>query len=675
MVPVLAVIAVNIRCCPLITFPRIEAAPSRMCGICGVAFSDRDRSIDAGALARMTETLHHRGPDGRGFHDAPGIALGMTRLSIVDLEHGDQPISNEDGTVTVICNGEIYNQRILRERLIEAGHRFRTHSDVEVIVHLYEDYGVDCLRHLRGMFGFALWDSNNRRLFLARDRLGIKPLHYALTADGCYFGSEQKAILASGAIERRIDVDALGELMTLGLARAPKTFFPGISRVPAGHYLLYEEGKTSLHEYWDVDFTPQAPRRSAGEWAEALREQLTDSVKLHLMSDVPVGAWLSAGLDSSSIVALMNQLGQRAIPTFTLAFDDPDLDEIGTQKLLYDFSGYDLDPSVTRCRADHAELLPRAQWHAEDPVVGGVEVPRMLLANDAAKRVKVVLTGEGSDELFGGYDYFRVDKALRAFAVVPRSMRGITGGLTAKRHPRASQVHRGPDQMGLVRYSNLVGPIRTENLLAPHIQHMLGGEHRNGDNVELRVPDAYTSWDPFSQFQYYEMKIRLPDRIENSLDRSSMAHSLEARVPFLDHVLVEFCAGIPASMKMRWLREKQVLRDAMRNVLPGELARRRKRGMATPVKQWLQDPLPEFAAELLSDGEVRRKGYFDADAVARLRARKDRGEGGYGRGLITVLMVQLWDEIFIQQRPRVDVTSPPSPYRSLPAQSDPPAQS
>jgi asparagine synthase (glutamine-hydrolysing) len=281
----------------------------------------------------------------------------------------------------------------------------------------------------------------------------------------------------------------------------------------------------------------------------------------------------------------------------------------------------------------------------------------MLLARAASERVKVVLTGEGSDELFGGYDYFRVDKALRAFAMVPRSMRGITSGLTARRHPRASQVHRGPDEMGLTRYSNLVGPIRTENLLAPHIRQILTeGAHRNGGGVELRVPDVYASWDPFSQFQYYEMKIRLPDRIENSLDRSSMAHSLEARVPFLDHVLVEFCAGIPASMKMRWLREKQVLRDAMRNVIPRELAERRKRGMATPVKQWLREPLPEFASELLSDGEVRRKGYFDAAAVARLRARQDRGEGGFGRGLMTVLMVQLWDEIFIQQRPRVHVT-------------------
>ncbi|MGK2963165.1 MAG: asparagine synthase (glutamine-hydrolyzing) [Gemmatimonadaceae bacterium] len=622
-----------------------------MCGICGVAFSDKDRPVDAGLLARMTAALHHRGPDGRGFHEAPGIALGVTRLSIVDLDTGDQPISNEDGTVTVICNGEIYNQATLREQLIAGGHRFRTYSDVEVIVHLYEDHGVDCLRHLRGMFGFALWDARNGRLLLARDRLGIKPVHYALTGDACYFGSEQKAILASGAIDRRLNIHALGELMTLGLARTPNTFVEGISRLPAGHYLLYEEGKASVHEYWDVDFTPRGIRYTAGEWAEALREQLTESVRLHLMSDVPVGAWLSAGLDSTSIVALMNRLGQRAIPTVTLAFEHPDFDEIRTQKLLYDFPGYDLEPHVTTCTAEHIALLPRAQWHAEDPVVGGVEIPRMLLAREAAEHVKVVLTGEGSDELLGGYDYFRVDKALRPFARLPRPVRRIAGTLAARRHPRASQVHVGPHEMRMARYSNLVGPIRTAySLLAPHVRQALAdSEQRKSNDAELRVPDAFESWDPFSQLQYYEMKIRLPDRIESSLDRASMAHSLEARVPFLDHVLVEFCAGIPASVKMRWLREKQVLRDAMRGVLPREIVERRKRGLASPVKHWLREPLPEFAAELLSDVEIRRKGYFDPVAVAQLRARCSKGKGPYERELMPVLMVQLWDAMFIRQ--------------------------
>ena len=606
-------------------------------------------------LARMTATLHHRGPDGRGFHSSAGIGLGMTRLSIVDLETGDQPISNEDGTVTIVCNGEIYNHEALRRELTASGHRFHTHSDVEVIVHLYEQYGLDCVRHLRGMFAFALWDARKRRLMLARDRLGIKPLHYSLSHDACYFGSEQKAILASGAVERRLNVHALSDLMRLGLTRTPKTFLTGVHRLPPAHYLLYENGNAALSEYWDVDFTPDSRRRSAGEWAEALREQLTESVRLHLMSDVPVGAWLSAGLDSSAVVALMGRLGQRGIPTYTLAFEHSDFDEIRSQKLLYDFPGYDLAATQATCSAADIDLLPKALWHSEDPLPGLLEIPRMLLARAASGSVKVVLTGEGSDEILGGYDYFRIDKALRRIGRLPLRLRQAIGNLAAKRHPRASRVYLGPGEMAMDRYARLTAPLNTEqaeSLLAAEVCHLVEESiaANNGENADLRLPESFGTWDPLSQLQYYEMKVRLPDRIELSLDRASMAHSLEARVPFLDHMLVEFCAKIPPSVKMRGLDEKHVLREAMRDVLPRELANRRKRGLTAPVKHWLRAPLPDFAADLLSDAEVKRTGYFDPAAVTRLRAHFDRGDDGFDRALMSVLLVQLWDDLFIRQR-------------------------
>lgn len=623
-----------------------------MCGICGVAFADRERPAEQDMLLRMTASLHHRGPDGRGFHISPGIGLGMTRLSIVDLETGDQPISSEDGSVTIVCNGEIYNHAQLRESLIARGHRFRTHSDVEVIVHLYEDFGVDCVQHLRGMFGFALWDNHNRRLLLARDRLGIKPLHYAITPEGCYFGSEQKAILASDAVERRLDVDSLADLVSQGVARTPRTFFTSIRRLPPGHVLLYGQGELSLHEYWDVDFTPNQTARSAGEWAEALREQLTESVRLHLMSDVPIGAWLSAGLDSASVVALMNRLGQRAIPTFTLAFDHPDFDEVRAQKLLYDFPGYDLDVDQATCGDEHIGLLPRVVWHVEDPVMGGVEIPRMLLARAAAQRVKVVLTGEGADELLGGYEFFRLDKVLRPFARLPRSVRRMVSALAASRFPRGSLVNAAPREVRMERYLDLTGPMRgtSDSVLSREILAQTAGREEAGQD-DIVLPEAFASWDPLSQLQYYEMKIRLPDRIESVLDRATMAYSLEARVPFLDHVLVEFCASIPSSVKMRWFTEKQVLRDAMRDVLPPELAQRKKRGMAAPLRHWMKSPLPEFAEELLSDTSLRRTGYFNPAVVARMRGRaghekKSRSAGG----LMSVLMVQLWDDLFIRRR-------------------------
>lgn len=623
-----------------------------MCGICGVAFADRERPADREVVARMTASLHHRGPDGRGYHIAPGIGMGMTRLSIVDLDTGDQPISNEDGTVTVICNGEIYNHSVLRDQLLARGHRFRTHSDVEVIVHLYEDLGAECVRHLRGMFGFALWDGRTKRLLLARDRLGIKPLHYSITAGGCYFGSEQKAILASDAVERRVDDSALADLILRGTVRTPRTMFADIRRVPPAHYLIYEQGDASLHEYWDVDFTPHHGRRSAGEWAEALREKLTESVRLHLMSDVPVGAWLSPGVDSSSIVALMNRLGQRGIPTFTLAFEHPDFDEVRGQKLLYDFPGYDLDVHQATCGADDFELLPRAVWHTEDPVLGGVEIPRMLLSRAAAQHVKVVLTGEGSDELLGGYEFFRLDKILRPLARLPLGFRKIASALAGSRHPRASQVAAAPGEVRMERYLMLTGPMKGANLLSPDVMDRIRRSEA-GDADDIALPEAFATWDTFSQLQYYEMKIRLPDRIESVLDRASMAYSVEARVPFLDHSLVEFCATIPSSVKMRWLNEKKVLRDAMRDVLPRELAQRKKRGMASPNRVWLKSPLPDFAQERLSDSALRQTGYFDPGTVAKFRERAGREKKGRAAvGLMSVLMVQLWDELF-QRRPSV----------------------
>ena len=391
-----------------------------MCGICGVAYSSPERPLDRGMLERMTESLQHRGPDSYGFHFAPGIGLGIRRLSIIDLETGDQPISNEDGTLTIVCNGEIYNYRELRQQLIAAGHRFRTQSDVEVIVHLYEDHGVDCLHHLRGMFGFALWDSRQRRLMLARDRLGIKPLHYAIENDACYFGSEQKAILAADCIERKLDVHALEDLFTLGLVRTPKTLFTRIRRNPPGQYLLYQNGTASLREYWDLDLAaPAEASLKPQECADALLEQLTESVRFHLISDVRVGAWLSAGVDSSAVVALMSRLVERPVETFTLGFEHAEFDEVRSQRTLDRFPSSGLTNHRVVCTAQDMALLPKALWHSEDPVVVASDIPRMLLSEASAKRVKVVWTGEGADEVFGGYGWYGVEKVLRPLARLP----------------------------------------------------------------------------------------------------------------------------------------------------------------------------------------------------------------------------------------------------------------
>ncbi|MGH7230241.1 MAG: asparagine synthase (glutamine-hydrolyzing) [Nitrospiraceae bacterium] len=624
-----------------------------MCGISGLAYSDPRRPVDRAMLRRMMDTLIHRGPDGQGVHIEPGVGLGIRRLSIIDLETGDQPISNEDGTVTVVCNGEIYNFRELCRALRDAGHRFRTGSDVEVIVHLYEEHGLRCLDYLRGMFGFALWDARRRRLLLARDRLGIKPLLYAETSDGLWFGSELKSILMSGRIERHRDVHALNELFTLGFVRAPNTLLKEIRQLLPGHYLLYEDGIASVHEYWDVRFPAAAddsPPRSGAEWAEAIRAKLEETVRLHLRSDVPVGAWLSGGLDSSSIVSLMSRCLNRSIQTFSLAFEHPEYDEVRGGAILKDFPGYALSNRQTILRDKDFSLLRKAVWHCEDSVTSGLSIARMLLSEVAAQDVKVVLTGEGADEVFGGYPWFRTDKLIRPLSGLPLALRRFIAKLppVRKQWPRAARLLAAPAAMNLSRYKCIIDPPYAEfrdQLFSNDVLHELGHSRRLDETLSL--PDAFDTWHPFAQLQYVEMKTRLPNVITRYLDTTSMAYSLEARVPFLDHEFVELCSQVPPSLKMRGMQEKHILRRAMRGILPDDLVNRPKRGLVAPPVHWLREP-PDFALDLLSEARIREAGYFNPAHVMRMLEQHRTGRADFGRPLISVLGVHLWDELFMR---------------------------
>ena len=618
-----------------------------MCGVCGMALLDPGRPADAEQLRRMTAIVRHRGPDSDGFHTAPGIGLGVRRLSIIDLETGDQPIASEDGSVTVVCNGEIYNYQELREELEAAGHRFRTGSDVEVIVHLWEDHGVECLGRLRGMFGLALWDTRRRQLLLARDRLGIKPMHYALGDDGLYFGSEIKSILMADRVERDVDSGAIRDLFAYSFVPGPKTLFARVRRLPAGHYLLYRAGDMSIRPYWDVSFPRAAedgPRLSEDEWAEALLEKLVTSVRLHLRSDVPVGAWLSAGLDSSAIVALMRRLTGAPLPTFSLGFEDRQFDELGSARTLDQFPEYELSNHRAVCGARDFELLPKIVWHCEDATTSGNEVARMRLSALAAERVKTVLTGEGADELFGGYTWFRLDRLLRPLAAVPVAVRRLAApGPLARRFPRGSRLYLAPRDMNGARYRAMVAPLHSglaESLFADDLRVRLAVD----SDEELVPAERLQGWQPFQQLQYWELKTRLPDFIMLKIDRASMAHSLEVRVPFLDHELVEFCARIPPSLHMRG-REKHILRCALRKVLPRSIVERPKRGLATPVDAWLSGDLPGFAEESLSRRRLLDAGYFRPDAVRSLLESHRAGRGRYGDLLLGILWIQLWDEL------------------------------
>ena len=631
-----------------------------MCGICGVVYSDPAWPVDRDMLRRMTDSLRHRGPDGEGFHVAPGVGLGVRRLSIIDLETGDQPISNEDDTVTVVGNGEIYNFQELRQDLAAAGHRFRTRSDIEVIVHLYEQHGLDCLPRLRGMFGFALWDARRRRLLLARDRFGIKPLHYAETSEGLFFGSELKALLTTDRVERRLDVRALRDLLTFSFVLAPRTLFTAIRQVLPGHYLLYERGALTAHQYWDLRFpaaSDRTPRMTADEWAAQLRAKLEESVRLHLRSDVPVGAWLSSGIDSSAVVSLMRHDAAHPVSTFTIGFENPRFDEVSQNRILSDFPAYGLINHRVVCTTKDFEQLRRAVWHAEDPQAVGIEIPRLMLSELSGRHVKVVLSGEGSDEVFGGYPWFRTHKFFDPFTKLPLGIRSWVGRIPLVRHrwPRGARILSAPAEMNLARYQQTIDTTNLgfdARLFSDELREALA---READGSEtLCLPDGFDRWRAFSQLLYLETRVRLPNFVTRLLDSTSMAHGLEVRVPFLDHELVELCARIPPALKMRGRREKYILRHAMRRDLPPEILWRRKRGLAAPYGQWLRE-LPEFAADLLSAEQVRRRGYFDPRVVAAMIEQHRAGGASHAKSLLGVLAIHLWDDLFMspsgEQRP------------------------
>ena len=625
-----------------------------MCGICGIAWSDVGRPTGADTLKRMADSIRHRGPDSEGFLIAPGVGLGFRRLSIVDLKTGDQPISNEDGTVTVICNGEIYNYVELRQQLAAAGHRLSTSSDVEVIVHLYEEHGLDFVTHLRGMFALALWDAPRRRLVLARDRLGIKPLHYAITADGLYFGSEQKAILASGAVEPRADAESLRQLFSYGRIVAPRTIVSGIRRLPAGHTLTWDAGRAEIRQYWEASFPARdryERRIGEEEWADGLREKLSESVRLHLRSDVPLGAWLSAGIDSSSVTALMSRFVPGPVQTFTLRFEDPAFDELRDQKGLDDYPQYRLAGHRIVCRDADMERLPKLIWHAEDALLGGIGVGQLMVAQATAAQVKVVLTGEGSDELLGGYPWYPTLPLLEPVFLLPRAARRLIAGVPAiqRRWPGAAATIAGPREMNFERFSRSITHLRGRpdgsDVLAAEIA-VEAGQERDGAADGVPPPAEFDTWHPFVRMQYFDIKHRMGDGVVLGLDRTSMAYSVEARVPFLDHHVVEFCARIPPWVKMKWLREKHVLRRAMAGVLPPDIVNRKKRGLDVPMDNWLRRRLPAFAAERMSASALRDCGYFDPDKVERLLARHRAGEGNFGPILSAVLGVQVWHQLF-----------------------------
>lgn len=584
----------------------------------------------------------------------PGVALGVRRLSIIDLEHGDQPIANEDGQIVVVANCEIYNHKELRTELEGRGHRFRTASDVEVIVHLYEDLDTRFVDRLRGMFALALWDSRRRRLILARDRFGIKPLSYFEAPQSLFFASEVKTLAAAGLPICELDPYALRDLFRLGFVLSPRSIFKRVRRLQPGHLVVHERGTSSLRQYWQLSF-PTRDRYdplSERQWSERFGAKLREAIQIHLRSDVEVGATLSAGLDSSAVVRLALEMGERAPLTYSLGFDVSDVDEVGTKDLLSDDPRFSLENRRATCERGDLERLEESVWFSEDPTLSGLELSRLSLATLAANESKVVLIGEGADEILGGYRWYHGDKLLRPLTFLPRWVRwAISGGPLGRRlRPGAVRLLMATGTMNLARYQAMVVKDSYDQLEqvvhADLLDQIVGTE----PELDPPAPPELEDWHPFCQLQYIDMRTRLVEFINHTLDRGFMARSVEARVPFLDPELVELSNVIPPSLKMKGFREKHILRHAMKGLLPGSILNRPKYGMVTPVDVWLRGALPPRMLDVLSPASLNEVGYFNSAGVTRLLEAHVQGRADYSGPLMGVAKVQIWHDLFVRQR-------------------------
>jgi asparagine synthase (glutamine-hydrolysing) len=618
-----------------------------MCGIAGIR-SLGDRPVLGDEVLTMADVITHRGPDDFGLHLDSGLGLAMRRLQIIDLATGKQPIHNEDQSVWVVLNGEIYNFREKRRELEARGHRFYTATDTEVIVHLYDEFGTACVEHLRGMFAFALWDAKSRSLLLARDRLGIKPLYYGVFGNRLVFASELKCLLTLPEVERHLDWTALQHLVTFLATPPTQSILQGIHKLEPGHVLVVDEGREpQTRRYWDLDFEPDT-RRSEGEVIEELRACLRETVDLHMISDVPLGAFLSGGVDSSAVVATMSGLSDRPVKTFAIGFDEDDYSELDHARLVSRHLGTEHRDQVLE--PDVFGVLDDLVWYLDEPFGDSSAIPTYMVSQLAAEEVTVVLSGDGGDEVFAGYDNYASEGRERRWDGLPRGAKALAG-LASRLIPEGRPGHAFLSHhalSGADRYLDSVSYFRAEQLrrlFTPEaLEKMVGYDPWAGQKRSLeRYPDDWLFALQYTDFNHY-----LPLDILAKVDRMSMAHSIETRVPLLDHVFVETAAKIPSSMKLRDGRRKHVFKEAMKGILPDAILDRRKQGFGVPLDRWFRGRLESYVRDLLLSPRALQRGIFAPEFVRTLLARNNRGRP-LGSQLWTLISFELWCRKFLDR--------------------------
>jgi asparagine synthase (glutamine-hydrolysing) len=623
-----------------------------MCGICGIIQPD-ERPVDPAAIRRMNAALRHRGPDGEGYYERPGTALAMRRLAVIDLVSGDQPIANEDGSLWIVFNGEIYNFPDLRVDLEKRGHRFKTNADTECILHLYEEYGDDCIDHLRGMFAFALWDMKKRRLLAARDRLGKKPLYYAEQNGAFYFSSELSSLLTALPSNPNIDLQAIDLYLGLQYIPEPQTAYAGIRKLPAGHMLAWQDGRFEIRRYWDLDYLPKREAPEA-QLVDELRHHLRQAVRMRLVSDVPLGVHLSGGIDSSIVTALMAEAASAPVKTFSVGFDEAAFSELGYARAVAERYATDHHEFILTY-GDIPELLPRLLFHLGEPLADPSIIPLYHLSQLTRQHVTVALNGDGGDEAFAGYPRYWLDPWADRYLRLPRFLtRGLVpavvdripdrgdrpvGASLVNGLKRLEQLTEVDRRASLLRWGSYFSPRQRSGLWKQQFRDAL--DFHRDESLLVSYYDTALAQSGLDRTLYMDIKTYLPGDLLVKADRMSMAASLEGRSPFLDHELMAWAARLPERYKVRGRRGKYLLRKTFRDQLPASVLQHRKQGFGIPVAAWLRGPLREWSHGIIF-GQLG--DWFEEDALAQLFSEHDSRRVDHGKRLWALVVLAAWLE-------------------------------
>jgi len=641
-----------------------------MCGIAGILEFGRDARANAAALRDMCSVISHRGPDDEGFYTDGAVGIGMRRLSIVDVAGGHQPISNEDGTLWIVFNGEIYNHIALREQLIARGHRYSTYSDTETIIHLFEEYGADCVQHLRGMFAFVIWNRNTKTLFMARDRLGIKPLYYELTPERLLFGSEIKAVLAHGGIRPEFNRAALPEYLAFGYLSGAESFYSGILKLLPGHTMtIGPDGKAEIRQYWDLDAS--TPHESGVDsydesyYVQSYRELLEGAVNSHLMSDVPLGVFLSGGVDSSAVAALMTKIRREPVETFAVGYTEQTYSELSFARTVSEHI-QSRHHEVLVSELDFFAALPHLIWHEDEPIVWPSSVSLYFVARLARERVTVVLTGEGADETLAGYTRYAftlknvaMDRVYRS--VVPGMLRRGLRHSVATSSLLGATLRRKLEHTFLAKDGNSWASFYFDNFFSAFGEveqsGLLTGEFAREASPSMAYKNVLKYWEHsaavppggemLQRLLYTDIKTYLVELLMKQ-DNMSMAASIESRVPFLDHVLVEFATRIPREVQIQGLAGKRILKKAVEDLLPHSILYRPKLGFPTPWSGWLAGPRLQTIREMLLEPRSMNRGYFRREAIEKLfDEHRAKYRDNYDR-IWRLLNLELWHRVCLE---------------------------